>query len=66
MQLLAITIPAMAAAVETEHGHPCRDGACDASDAVLDHEATFRRDVHLFGGEQKQVGCGLAVAHLYR
>ena len=43
VQLLAIAFPAMAAAVETEHGHPCRDGARDAGDAVLDHEALFGR-----------------------
>ena len=33
-------------------------------DAVLDHQALFGRDLHLFGGEQKQIGRGLAAADL--
>ena len=42
----------MAAAVIAEHGHSGGATAGDAGDAILDHEAAFRRDFHLRRREQ--------------
>src|SRR3954451_14812452 len=54
----------MAAAVKAQHGHPGGMRAGHPGDAVLDHEAPLWRDIHLRGGEEKEIGRGLAACDL--
>src|SRR4051812_3408675 len=63
-QGVAIAGPAMAAAVKAEHRHAGGSRACYARQAVLDHEASLGRYLHLLGGKQKQVRCRLASLYL--
>ena len=63
-QRVGMTRPAMAAAVKAEHGHPGGARAGDAGHAVLDHEASRRASLHLFGREQEQVRRRLAARDL--
>ena len=63
-QAVAVARAAVAAAMKTQHVHPRGPAAGDAGNAVLDHQASFRRDVHLTGGKQKQIGRGFAISDL--
>ena len=63
-QRIAVTLMAMAAAVEAKNGHPGGPRGGDAGDTVFDHQASFGRCGHLRGREQKQVGRRLAMRDL--
>src|ERR1700760_4043789 len=54
----------MAAAEKAEHGHAGRNGPGDPGHAVLDDDAALRFGLHLFGGEQEEIGRGLAARDL--
>ena len=54
-QLFGVTGLAMAAAMETEHGHPGGTAPVTPGNAVLDDKASSRPDTHLLGREQEQI-----------
>ena len=62
LQLLAISFPAMAAAVKAEHGHPAATApAMPATLSSITRQCSGAR-LHPFGGEQKQIRRRLAMA----